>query len=92
MLWLTVVASREVPLASRSAPVADGPVLLGVGQSRLASHVLPALLRPAAHVARGEVVEQLLKLGVERLPVGADAGIAEAAVLRVGFDYILCKL
>ena len=29
---------------------------------------------------------QLLKLGVEGPPVGADAGIAEAAVLRVSFD------
>ncbi len=32
---------------------------------------------------------KLLKLGVERLPVGADAGIAEAAVLRVSFSHIL---
>jgi hypothetical protein len=35
---------------------------------------------------------QLLKLGVERLPVGADAGVPETAVLRVSFDHILCKL
>ena len=32
---------------------------------------------------------KLLKLGVERLPVGADAGIAETAVLRMSFGYIL---
>ena len=32
---------------------------------------------------------QLLKLGVEGLPVGADAGIAETAVLRVSFRHIL---
>jgi hypothetical protein len=32
---------------------------------------------------------QLLKLGVERLAVGADAGIAEAAVLRVCSGHIL---
>jgi hypothetical protein len=31
---------------------------------------------------------QLLKLGVERLPVGADAGIAEAAVLQVSSGHI----
>jgi hypothetical protein len=34
---------------------------------------------------------KLLKLGVERLAVGADAGIAERAVLRVSFGHILCK-
>ena len=32
---------------------------------------------------------KLLKLGVEGLPVGADAGIAEAAVLQVCFSHIL---
>jgi hypothetical protein len=41
-----------------------------------ARHLLPVNLG-AARAAK------LLKLGVERLPVGADAGIAEAAVLRV---------
>jgi hypothetical protein len=32
---------------------------------------------------------KLLKLSVERLPVSADAGIAEMAVLRVRFSHIL---
>jgi hypothetical protein len=32
---------------------------------------------------------QLLKLGVERLAVGADAGIAKMAVLRFIFGHIL---
>jgi hypothetical protein len=32
---------------------------------------------------------QLLKLGVEGLPVGADAGVAEATVLRVSFRHVL---
>ena len=32
---------------------------------------------------------KLLKLRVERLAVGADAGIAETAVLRVSFGHIL---
>jgi hypothetical protein len=31
----------------------------------------------------------LLKLGVERLPVGVDAGIAEAAVLGMSYGHIL---
>jgi hypothetical protein len=31
---------------------------------------------------------QLLKLGVERLPVGADVGIAEAAVFQFGFGHL----
>jgi hypothetical protein len=35
---------------------------------------------------------QLLKLRVERLAVGADAGVAEAEVLWLGFGYILRKL
>jgi hypothetical protein len=34
---------------------------------------------------------QLLKLGVERLPVGADANITEKAILRVSFGHILRK-
>jgi hypothetical protein len=32
---------------------------------------------------------KLVELRVERLPVGADAGIAETAVLRFTFGYIL---
>jgi hypothetical protein len=32
---------------------------------------------------------QLVKRGVEGLAVGADAGIAETAVLRVSFDHLL---
>jgi hypothetical protein len=31
------------------------------------------------------------KLRVKRLPVGADAGVSEAAVLRVYFGHIFCK-
>ena len=34
---------------------------------------------------------QLLKLGVERLPIGAEAGIAKAAGLRFTFGHILGK-
>jgi hypothetical protein len=34
---------------------------------------------------------QLLKLNIERLPVSADAGIAERAVLRFCFGHILRK-
>jgi hypothetical protein len=32
---------------------------------------------------------QLLKLGVERLPIGADAGIAKAAGLQGSFSHML---
>ena len=32
---------------------------------------------------------ELVKLGVERLPIGADAGIADTAVLWVSFSHIL---
>jgi hypothetical protein len=35
---------------------------------------------------------KLLKLGVERLPVGADSGIAEAAVLRLCSGHNLRQL
>jgi hypothetical protein len=47
-----------------------------------ACHLLAINLRSAC-------TAQLLKLGVERLPVGADAGIAETAVLRVSLGHIL---
>jgi hypothetical protein len=41
------------------------------------------LLHPAA---------QLLKLSVERLPVGADAGVADEAFFRISFRHILRQL
>src|SRR3984893_15524153 len=53
------------------------------------------LLEPCAAVGRAGPVgrtargAKLLKLRVERLPVGADAGIAETAVLRVSFGHNL---
>jgi hypothetical protein len=31
---------------------------------------------------------ELLELSVERLPVGADAGVSEVAILRASFDHI----
>jgi len=49
-----------------------------------ARHLLAVNLRTAR-------AAKLPKLGVERLPVGADAGIAETAVLRFSFGLILCK-
>jgi hypothetical protein len=33
----------------------------------------------------------LVELRVKRLPVGADAGVSEAAALRVCFGHIFCK-
>ena len=33
---------------------------------------------------------ELLELSVERLPVGADAGVSEVAILRASFDHIFC--
>ena len=48
-----------------------------------AGHLLAVNLGGTARAAK------LLKLGVERLPVSADAGIAETAVLRVRSDHIL---
>jgi hypothetical protein len=49
-----------------------------------ARHLLAVNLRTAR-------AAQLLKLGVERLPVAADAGVAEGAVLRFSSGHILCK-
>ena len=43
----------------------------------------------AGPVGRTARAAKLLKLRVERLPVGADAGIAETAVLRVSFGHNL---
>ena len=34
---------------------------------------------------------ELLELSVERLPIGADAGVSEVAILRASFDQIFCK-
>jgi hypothetical protein len=34
---------------------------------------------------------KLVELRVKRLPVGADAGVSEAAGLRVYFGHIFCK-
>jgi len=34
---------------------------------------------------------QLLKLAVERLPVGRDAGIADRPIIEVSFGHVLCK-
>jgi hypothetical protein len=34
---------------------------------------------------------KLLKLAVERLPIGRDAGIADKAFFKVSFGHILCK-
>ena len=47
-----------------------------------ACHLLPVNLRASRPA-------QLVKLGVERLAVGADAGIADEAVLGVSFGHIL---
>jgi hypothetical protein len=49
-----------------------------------ARHLLAVNLRTAR-------AAQLLKLGFERLPVAADAGVAEGAVLRFSSGHILCK-
>jgi hypothetical protein len=34
---------------------------------------------------------ELLQLSVERLPIGADAGVSGVAILRPSFDHIFCK-
>jgi hypothetical protein len=34
---------------------------------------------------------ELLELSVERLPIGADAGVSEVAILWASFDHIFCK-
>jgi hypothetical protein len=48
-------------------------------------------VRARPFLAENLGASRLLKLGVERLPVGADAGIAETAVLRVSFSNILLE-
>jgi len=65
--------------------LAEHPVKLASVGSR-ARHLLPVDI-PAA--ASG--LAKLLKLAVEGLPVGADAGIADKAFFGVSFVHILCK-
>ena len=66
------------------------------GCASMATDQVQAPVRPGARYvlavdvpAAASVRTQLFKLAVERLPVGADAGIAEAAVLRVSCGHIL---
>ena len=65
------------------------------------SDVFSASMRPAAtarrHLLAADIpaaasgLEKLLKLAVEGLPVGADAGIADKPFFEVSSGHILCK-
>ena len=52
----------------------------------------PRVLALSAYAYRRSVSLLLAKLRVERLPVGADAGIADEPFFGMSFGHILCKL
>jgi transposase len=68
---------------------------LEAGKKRLAGDTARGTkaraLEGCAKVYRKKASAELLERSVERLPIGADAGVSEVAVLRASFDHIFCK-
>ena len=78
-------ASRSIRVTVTTPPGASLPsIRLSSRRSARARHLL-AVDIPAAASGRAK----LLKLAVEGLPVGGDAGIADQAFFEMSFDYIL---
>jgi hypothetical protein len=81
-------ASRSIRVTVTTSPGAPVVHLEKLAPVRSRSCHLLAVDVPAA--APGSA--KLLKLGVEGLPVGRDAGIADKPFCRMIFGHILCKL